>query len=70
VARSGFPGETLQALRYLLAAEGGGAESSSSSPAAFASPGNADLEARLAGVLVHACERELRSLGEIVILGM
>ena len=58
VARGGFPGETLQALRYLLAATEG------QSPSAFASPCGPELEAKLAGVLVHACDRELRSLGE------
>ena len=69
VARAGFPGETLQALRFLLASPSdAGAQASSSNgggdPSAYASPGSPELEARLARVLVHACEHELRSLGE------
>lgn len=58
MARNGVPGETLQALRFLLAPA-----SPSSDPSSFASPGSPQLEAELAAMLVHACKQELASLG-------
>ncbi len=65
VARSGFPSETLQSLRYLLAPEAAGA--AAAAPSAFIAAGSAELEAKLAAVLVHACEQELRSLSEPIV---
>jgi len=44
--------------------DGGSSSEGARSPSAFAVPGSPELEAKIAKVLVHACERELRSLGE------
>jgi hypothetical protein len=59
VERAGVPGATLQALRFLLAAD----DAASKGPGAFAVAGDAELERRVALALVHACESELKALG-------
>lgn len=88
ITREGFAAETLQALRYLLAAgmqqpdssgsqdngtgSGNSAEAAnttvstaaaSQGPADYATAPDPALEARLALVLVHACDQELAALG-------
>jgi hypothetical protein len=59
VERAGVPGATLQALRFLLAAD----DAAAKGPGAFAVAGDAELERRVALALVHACESELKALG-------
>eukprot|EP00200_Dunaliella_tertiolecta_P001304 CAMPEP_0202361426 /NCGR_PEP_ID=MMETSP1126-20121109/13995_1 /ASSEMBLY_ACC=CAM_ASM_000457 /TAXON_ID=3047 /ORGANISM="Dunaliella tertiolecta, Strain CCMP1320" /LENGTH=501 /DNA_ID=CAMNT_0048955379 /DNA_START=165 /DNA_END=1670 /DNA_ORIENTATION=- len=59
VAPTGFPASTLQALRFLLAPDA----EASKGLSAFESGASAEIEARLAEVLVHACSSELASLG-------
>mmetsp|Transcript_22162 Transcript_22162/g.56310 ORF Transcript_22162/g.56310 Transcript_22162/m.56310 type:complete len:522 (-) Transcript_22162:24-1589(-) len=59
VMRTGFPVDTMQALRYVLASP----EEAGKGVSAFAGPGSPATEARLAALLVHACAHELKSLG-------
>ncbi|KAI8477484.1 MAG: hypothetical protein J3K34DRAFT_453032 [Monoraphidium minutum] len=57
VTRQGFAPATLQALRFVLAPDG-----APSSPAAFETAADGDLETRVGLVLVHAVRQELASL--------
>ena len=59
VSRTGFPLQTLQCVRFLLASDAEAA----GGPASFASPGSEAAESRLAQVLVKVCESELEALG-------
>ncbi|KAF5841378.1 hypothetical protein DUNSADRAFT_13246 [Dunaliella salina] len=59
IAPTGFPASTLQALRFLIASDA----EASKGLSAFESGASAEIEARLAEVLVHACSSELDSLG-------
>lgn len=58
VTRTGFPGETLQALRFLLADDVTAMNLDS-----FRATGSAELELKVARVLLHACKSELGALG-------
>jgi len=62
ISRQGFPAETLQGVRYLLASHAEAARG----PGAFVGAGDADVEQKLGLVLVHACQQELGSLGSSI----
>jgi hypothetical protein len=62
VTRAGFPADTLQALRYLLASDAAAA----AGPGAFAGPGDEEVEQKLGLLLVHACQQELACLGSSI----
>jgi hypothetical protein len=62
ISRTGFPAETLQGVRYLLASN----SDAGRGPGAFLEAAGADVEQKLGLVLVHACQQELASLGSSI----
>ncbi len=63
ISRTGFPSDTLQALRYLLSPD-----DPASGPSGFTEPGSGELEGQVAKVLVYACEQELAAAGERMVM--